>query len=640
VPGLSLAYLDRNIVVGNALIGVARPQSLLDNGNGNGNQISWLDDKLAEDLAVAADAAAKLAEIDDRTPDEVKASEAADAEVVAATRNLTRLFDLWTAEPFGVTGARQHASVNGDKVLAGADGALVTEAQRVAQAHRFLHWPLAFPGVFSGANPGFDAVVGNPPWNEVTIERLGFYTLYRPGLRGLPDAAREAEISSLLTERPELEARLATAQEEAATERRALGAGEYSSLPGDPDLYKYFCQRYQRVLREGGRLGVVLPRNAFAADGSAGFRQWLFEETTVARVDFLLNAKRWAFDAEPRYTVALLATERRQPEPDHRTAVAGTADSRPAWEEQVAGPGVRLAPQAFGPNWTTPLVRNQAEADLLAKVRMGSPFARGPRGRWQTFAVRDVDETNDKLLWQGATSGLPLWKGESFDQFEPHGHGARPCPDTPGLVAKRAKPRPGSGQLLATELSLALRRQAVVDELGRARVAFRDVSRATDSRTVRACLVPPEVVLTNTGPYLAFATGDAQAQAACVGIMNSLPFDWQARRFVETHLNFFVLDGLVVPNLSDAAYDAVARAAARLSCLDDRFAAFATATGVVAGPLTADERSDLRASIDAQVAHSWRLTAEEITVLFADFTSGAVPNEHRDRVLSHLASLA
>jgi hypothetical protein len=410
-------------------------------------------------------------------------------------------------------------------------------------------------------------------------------------------------------------------------------------LPGDPDLYKYFCQRYRTLLADGGHLGIVLPRNVFATAGSAAFRRWLFEDTSVTRIDTLLNKRRWAFEAEPRMTVATLATQRAAPPPDHRMELAGTANSLADWQRQVSVPGVRLAPEAFGPNWASPLVRSQAEADLLAKVRYGSPFPCGPGGRWRTCAVGELHETNDKKLWEGADEGLPLWKGESFDQYDPHGQYVRPCPDGPALQAKRAKPRPGSGQLLATELTNAERAQAVVDELGRCRVAFRDVSRATDSRTVRASLVPADVVLTNTAPYLAFATGGDQARAASLAILNSLPFDWQARRFVETHMNFFVLDGLIVPDLTDESYAAAATAAARLSCVDERFATFADATGVSVGPLGNDEQTSLRALIDAHVAHAWNLTEADLDVMFADFTASAVALGYRAEVRSRLADL-
>jgi hypothetical protein len=615
VPGLPPADLGRNLVVGDALVGVLRPEAMRPPGDrGQG----WpLQHELDAALARAADG---------------------DAPPTAAA--LGRLFDLWTAEPFGLAGARREVELHGAEVLQGRSNGLAAQAAALGRRHRFLHWPLAFPGVFARRRPGFDAVVGNPPWEQVMVKSVGFYLLHRPRLAGLPEADREAAITALLGERPDLEGDLRREQDRTRAQRAYFARGEYTAMPGHPDLYKFFAQRYRALLREGGALGVVLPRSAFTAAGAAGFRRWLFEETTCRRVDFLQNSGRWAFDAEPRYTVALVGAERTRPGRDHRVRVAGPAVSPAQWERQAAEAGIGLAREAFGPGWTVPLLAGQAEAELLAKLRRGAAFPHGPGGRWRCFAVQELNETADRSLWRQDGDGWPLWKGESFEQYQPHGAQARTCPTGEALWARVRKRRPGDGSLVAAELGVAARRQAVLAELGRARVAFRDVSRASDSRTVRACLVPPRVLLTNTAPYLAFAAGDQHARAACLGIMNSLPFDWQARRFVELHLNFFILEGLVVPDLDERALAVVASSAARLSCVDERFSELAAAVGVEVGPLAEDQRARLRVEIDAQVARAWSLTAEDLEVLLADFTPQAVPPAYRRRLAERLAELS
>lgn len=260
--------------------------------------------------------------------------------------------------------------------------------------------------------------------------------------------------------------------------------------------------------------------------------------------------------------------------------------------------------------------------------------------------MRELDETNDKRHWQGrADSGesevrtAPLWKGESFDQYDPHGAGERVCRVTPALLKKVRKPRPGLKSLIGPSVPIATRRQAVLTELGRARVAFRDVTNRTNSRTVIASLIPPGVHLTNTAPYLAFVQGTERDQAACLGIMNSLPFDWQARRFVELHVSFFILEGLYLPDLDDADFNAISQAAARLSAVDDRFADFAAATGVEYGPLSPDERTHLRVEIDARVARAWKLTRADLDVIFEDFTESAVTPAYRAALVDRLEQL-
>lgn len=638
VPGLSLAYLDHNIQVGNSLIGVARSDSIEPPG-GKGQTVLF-GEELDEAIARAADKAAALREIDDRTPAEVEASHDAEEELRNEVAGAKRVLDLWTAEPLGLDGARGEALQIGEELIAGKETKLSRQAEELADEQRALHWPLAFAEVFARDNPGFDVIVGNPPWEEVTVEELAFYALHRPGIRALRSTERNAAIEDLKVERPELAEELAAEQERLGKLRGYLGpdAG-YTGGAGDPDVYKYFCQRYRRLLRTDGRLGVVLPRSVFLAKGSAGFRHWLFDEATPERVDFLLNSGRWAFDAEPRYTSALLVARRRHPIENDRLEVAGVAESAAEFARQSATEGIRVAQSGLGPDLEVPLLPSQAAAELLPKLCSGSPFPFGG-GQWRCFPVAEFHETNDAKLWKDADSGWPLWKGESFDQFEPHGHGARVCPPSAQALQKASKPRPGKGSLLAGKIPVAIRRDAVERTVGRTRIAFRDVTNRTNSRTVLACLIPPEHFLTNKAPYLVFIEEDPPSEAACLALLNSLVFDWQARRFVETNVNFFILEGLKLPSLTEDDVQALAVPAARLSCPDERFAEFAEATGVECGPLDEGERDALRVEIDARVARIWGLTEEELEIVFSDFTLDAVPDAYRDAVRKRFAELS
>ena len=249
---------------------------------------------------------------------------------------------------------------------------------RWQRRHDFLHWPLAFPQVFHRERPGFDVVVGNPPWEEVTIEELSFYGMYRPGLNSMTQAERDKVIAGLVHERPGLPGVLRVRQERLVEMRAALAGGGYERSTGDPDLYKYFCQRYRMLARQRGFIGVVLPRSAFVNKGSTVFREWIYTSSAAHRIDSLVNHRGWAFpDVTPKYTISLVVAERRPPPPRHRVAFAGTARSRREWHEQVAGDGVRLVQAVFGPRWETPLLRSQEEAEVLAKLREGSPFPFG-----------------------------------------------------------------------------------------------------------------------------------------------------------------------------------------------------------------------------------------------------------------------
>lgn len=70
-----------------------------------------------------------------------------------------------------------------EAISAGTIGQLRNSAlvdQAVADL-RPLHLPSTFPEVFIRSNAGFDCILGNPPWEEATVEELGFWAPRFPG---------------------------------------------------------------------------------------------------------------------------------------------------------------------------------------------------------------------------------------------------------------------------------------------------------------------------------------------------------------------------------------------------------------------------------------------------------------------------
>ena len=124
-----------------------------------------------------------------------------------------------------------------------------------------------------------------------------------------------------------------------------------------------------------------------------------------------------------------------------------------------------------------------------------------------------------------------------------------------------------------------------------------------------------------------------------MGIFNSLSFDWQARRYVETSMSFFILNGLAFPPPDNTPWKRIGKLAAELSCVDARFVDFADAADVDFGPLPESARSDKRAEIDALVAHAYGLAVDELSFVFTDFTERAVSPAYRRQVLEKFEGL-
>jgi hypothetical protein len=174
------------------------------------------------------------------------------------------------------------------------------------------------------------------------------------------------------------------------------------------------------------------------------------------------------------------------------------------------------------------------------------------------------------------------------------------------------------------------------------RIAFRDISRATDTRTTRIALIPPRVAITNKGPYLLRIRGDAIDEAFLLGMMSSVPFDWFSRRYVEVNLNFFILNPLPIPRpeLDDPLRLRVIGIAGRLASQDARFANWASQVGVECGELSDDEKRSMMMELDAVVAHLYGLSERQLESIYRTFhhdgTVDGEPWEQRyDAVIEH-----
>jgi len=97
-------------------------------------------------------------------------------------------------------------------------------------------------------------------------------------------------------------------------------------------------------------------------------------------------------------------------------------------------------------------------------------------------------------------------------------------------------------------------------------------------------------------------------------------------------MNYFVLNMLTMPMPDGVDFGGIAARAARLSCPDARFSAFAAEAGGSIGGVDDEEDARLRSEIDALVAIGYGLSADDLDIVFSDFTVAAVPLAYRELV--------
>ena len=134
-----------------------------------------------------------------------------------------------------------------------------------------------------------------------------------------------------------------------------------------------------------------------------------------------------------------------------------------------------------------------------------------------------------------------------------------------------------------------------------------------------------------------FPRGDKKDEAFLLGVLSSIPLDWYARRFVETNVNFFILNPFPIPrpDPNNSLWRRAVELSGRLACPDDRFSEWAAKVGVDFGALDADDKQDKIQELDAVVAHLYSLSEPQLIHIFATFHTGWDYQSRLSAVLKH-----
>ena len=137
------------------------------------------------------------------------------------------------------------------------------------------------PSPASGAdwqddNPvgGFDAVIGNPPWDRIKLQEVEWFATRSPELALAPTAAaRRRGIKQLRDQGDPLASEFDAAKLRADRLGQLIRAsGQYPLLGGgDINLYSLFVERAMRLVKPDGIVGLLTPSGIYADKTAARF---------------------------------------------------------------------------------------------------------------------------------------------------------------------------------------------------------------------------------------------------------------------------------------------------------------------------------------------------------------------------------
>jgi hypothetical protein len=510
-----LTFLDHRLVCGDSLLG-ASPADIArqppgGTAKGRARQLQpalFSDADLEPSLARAVMERRWMAETNDDTVSVVREKEQRLNRLHTSTQ-WKDVADLWCACWLWPDQARapgpgvfaslvDHLSNAGASLPKNVAAALLAQSAAISSERRFFHWVFEFPEAYfdeSGrplANPGFDAVLGNPPWDMVRADSGEKAFLRRSGVY------------------------------------RNQGGGHMNR-------YQIFAERALGLTRRGGRIGLVMPAGFATDHTSAPLRRRMLAHSCVDTISAFDN--RRAIFPIHRSVRFMIVTSTVGPPTSEIACRFGIDD--PALLETIPDEGdctnhpthdIALSPALLaslaGENIPIPELRSAKDVRILEAIARRVPRLDDLSG-WNVRFGRELNATDDRQHFHAGRAGMPVLEGKHIEPFRAHVDRSR------ARISERAA---------ATLLDPA---QTYL----RSRLVYRDVASSTNRLSLIAAILPARAVTTHSLFCLKTPlSGDDQAFLC--GLLNSFVANYLVRLFMTTHLGSSTVEALRVPRPS------------------------------------------------------------------------------------------
>ncbi|MFU8776721.1 MAG: Eco57I restriction-modification methylase domain-containing protein [Roseovarius sp.] len=559
---------------------------------------------------------------------------------------------------------------------------ILDAARTLIAEENFLNWQVTFPGIWSdwegeALTGGFDAVVGNPPWDRMKLQQVEWFAERRPAIAMAQRASdRKTMIDALDAAGDPLALDYAKASQRAEdATRMARKGGDYPLLSGgDVNLYSLFVERAMTLVQPEGLIGLIVP-SGIASDKTAApfFKGVATEGRLKALYDFENRRTRYDLkpffeDVDSRFKFCAFVASPSPTEHEAQCAfflqsVTELADPERCFTLSAAD-FARVNPNTG----TAPIFRSRRAASLTAAIYAGAvPLVDRSSGAevkaWPVKYLRMFDMTNDSGLFRtraeledqegaypvggnryesAAGPWVPLYVGRMIHQFDHRAASVEVNAENlhnaalSGAISEEQKADPA---FVPVPQYWVPEREVTLPEGIGWTIAFRDIARATDARTMIGAIAPfagygnkaPLLFPENLPIY-------RERAAEIIANFNALAFDFVARSKVHsTSVNWYIVEQLPVipPERLNAtrfgaktAAEIIRAAVLELTYTAHDMAPFARdmghvdAGGEVLPPFVWDEarRLDLRAKLDAVFFHLYGITdRDDIRYIYSTF---------------------
>jgi hypothetical protein len=307
-------------------------------------------------------------------------------------------------------------------------------AWKLAEKHRFFHWPLEFPQVFERG--GFDVILCNPPWERIKLQEQEFFFTRDPEIAYASNkAARSKMIKELPKTKPSLYQEYLDALHGAEATSKFLRSSDRFPLTarGDINTYSIFSELFSTIINSLGRSGVVVPTGIATDDTNKEFFSHLVSNNKIASLyDFENRAGLFpAVDSRYKFSLLTLRGKFGQLTPSQPSPSLSEVPSPLMGEDQDEGEIIpsqfaffltrteqlkdqhrvfSLTPQDFkllNPNTQTcPIFRTREDAELTKKIYQRVPVLINEKTGTNPWGVKFMSMfhmSNDSHLFKTRT---------------------------------------------------------------------------------------------------------------------------------------------------------------------------------------------------------------------------------------------
>lgn len=531
-------------------------------------------------------------------------------------------------------------------------------------------WNREFPEVFKGDSPGFDCVIGNPPWERMKLQEREYFALSAPPIATASNAAKRRKmIEDLRSSNPDLlRAYIHTLRRTSKQLDYCRSSGLYPlTATGDINTYAVFVELATTLVSASGRVGMLVPSGIATDKTTMKLFATLLDENRLASFFDFENKKPVFPDVHRSFKFAILEFGGANAD---ATAAEFVFFARRVEEISDKSRHIRLSAkdiELVNPNTRTcPIFRTNRDAELTKAIYRRVPVLIRRRGRtitndWGVSFLRMFDQTNDAELFaeadelrkkrytldgnrftKGQSEYLPVYEAKMVQAYD---HRAASVMVELSNWMRQGQTEPMSESDHADPNALAVPRywvkpKEVSERLGEdlpACMGFKDISSATNQRTMIASFVPA-VGFTNHF-VLIRSDRDFRYQSCLLGNLNTYVFDFVTRQKLGSiTLNYFIVEQL--PTLPPHAYDTpcpwekgttlldwISGRVLKLSCTATDMIPLAKAAEFKGGDALrgrvnrwkAAERATLRAELDAAYFHLYGVEREDAEYMLSTF---------------------